>query len=127
MLRGSLDRRGVWGRMDTCICIAESVLCPPETITTLLISYTPIQNVTKKKRKESLSVKQHIPCLLCSSHCAPTTLLPVSVTLTTLDALPEWNHNSLHPDCLIPLSITFSGSFVSWHVPDFPFSLFQTE
>ena len=39
---GSLDGRGVWGRIDTCICMAESLCCPPETITTLLISYTPI-------------------------------------------------------------------------------------
>ena len=23
---------GVWGRMDTCICIAESLCCPPETV-----------------------------------------------------------------------------------------------
>ena len=44
MLHGSLDGRGVWGRMDTCMCMAESLCCPPETITTLLISYTMIQN-----------------------------------------------------------------------------------
>ena len=44
MLCASLDGRGVWGRMDTCICMAESLLCSPETITTLLIDYTPIQN-----------------------------------------------------------------------------------
>ena len=44
MLCGSLDGRGVWGKMDTCICMAESLFCPPETITTWLISYTPIQN-----------------------------------------------------------------------------------
>ena len=31
--------RRVWGRMDTCICMAESFCCPPETITTLLIDY----------------------------------------------------------------------------------------
>ena len=31
-------------RMDSCICMAESLGCWPETITTLLISYTPIQN-----------------------------------------------------------------------------------
>ena len=43
---GSLDGRGVWGRMDTCTCMAESLYCPPETITMLSISYTPIQ--TKK-------------------------------------------------------------------------------
>ena len=30
--------------MDTCICMAESLCCSPETITRLLISYTPIQN-----------------------------------------------------------------------------------
>ena len=30
------------GRMDTCICMAESLCCAPETITTLLIGYTPI-------------------------------------------------------------------------------------
>ena len=39
---GSLDGRGVWGRMDTCICTAESLCCPAETITTLLIGYTPV-------------------------------------------------------------------------------------
>ena len=30
------------GRMDTCTCIAESLCCLPETITTLLIGYAPI-------------------------------------------------------------------------------------
>ena len=39
MLCGGLDGRGVWGRMDTCICMAESLCCPPETITTLFIDY----------------------------------------------------------------------------------------
>ena len=36
--------RGVRGRVDTCICVAESLCCSPETTTTLLISYTPIEN-----------------------------------------------------------------------------------
>ena len=36
------DGRGVWGRRDTCICMAESLCCPPETIITLLIGYTSI-------------------------------------------------------------------------------------
>ena len=39
MLRHSLDGRGVWGRMDARICMAESLCCPPETILTLLIGY----------------------------------------------------------------------------------------
>ena len=33
------DGRGVWGRMDTCICMTESLYCVPEPITTLLIGY----------------------------------------------------------------------------------------
>lgn len=39
MSRGSLDRRGIWGRRDTCICITESHHSSPEIITALLISY----------------------------------------------------------------------------------------
>ena len=49
MLCGSLDGRGVWGRMDTRICMAESFCSSPETITTLLIGYTPTQNKLKNK------------------------------------------------------------------------------
>ena len=41
MFSGSLDERGVWGRMDTGICMAEFLCCPPETITTLLTGYSP--------------------------------------------------------------------------------------
>ena len=49
MLCGSLDRRGVWGRIDTCICMTEFFCYSPETNTRLLIGYTAIQN---KKLKE---------------------------------------------------------------------------
>ena len=35
---------GFWGRMDTCICMPESLHCSPETITPLLIGTTQIQN-----------------------------------------------------------------------------------
>ena len=50
MLCGSLDGRGVWGRMDTCIRMAESLHYPPKSTTTLLIGYNPTQNAKKKKR-----------------------------------------------------------------------------
>ena len=33
MLCDNLDGRGVWGRMDTCICMSEFLCYPPETIT----------------------------------------------------------------------------------------------
>ena len=36
--------------MDTYICVIESLCCPPETVTTLWISYTLIQNKKSKKR-----------------------------------------------------------------------------
>ena len=42
---------GVLGRMDICVCIAESLCCPPETITILLIGYIPIQNKKLKKKE----------------------------------------------------------------------------
>ena len=45
---------GVWGRIDPCMWMAESICCPPETIITLLISYTPIQNKKLKKKKKVL-------------------------------------------------------------------------
>ena len=35
---------GFEGRMDVCICVAESLCCSPETTTILLIDFTPIQN-----------------------------------------------------------------------------------
>ena len=44
MSRASLNGRGVWGRMDPCIWMAESLLSLPETIPTLLVGYTPIEN-----------------------------------------------------------------------------------
>ena len=34
VLYARLNGSGVWGRMDTCICMAKSLCCPPETITT---------------------------------------------------------------------------------------------
>ena len=50
MLCVRLDRRGFWRRTDTCICLAESLLCSPETFPTLLIGYTSIQNVFGVKK-----------------------------------------------------------------------------
>ena len=55
-----------WGRMETRICMAESLRWSPETATVLLISYTPIQNkkfkVWKNKSKKVFSY----PLMFCS-------------------------------------------------------------
>ena len=40
-----------WGRLDTCICMAESLPCSPEAITTSWIGYAPMQNVLGVKKK----------------------------------------------------------------------------
>ena len=45
-------RKAPWGRMDTRTCMVESLRCSPETITTLLISYTEIQKKKFKKKKK---------------------------------------------------------------------------
>ena len=41
MLYGSLDGKGIWGRMDMCMCMCmtESLCCSSEIIMTLLIGY----------------------------------------------------------------------------------------
>ena len=52
VLHGSLDGRGVWGRMDPCMCMAESLCCSPKT--TVLIGYTPIQNNKKVQKKRKI-------------------------------------------------------------------------
>ena len=51
MLCASLEGRGVWRRIDTRVCKAESLRYSLETTTTLSIGYIPIQN-TKFKGKE---------------------------------------------------------------------------
>ena len=68
MLCGSLDGRTIWGRMDTCICMTESLHYPPEIITTLLISYTLIQNKKLKKNVGSCSV---------TANHQPSTIIPL--------------------------------------------------
>ena len=57
MLCASLLGRGVGGRMDMCICMAEFLHCSPKTIRTLLINYTPINMflVLKTLKKREMS------------------------------------------------------------------------
>ena len=50
---GSLDGSGVWGRMDACMCMAESLPCSLENITTLFVNllYPHIHKKLKRKPK----------------------------------------------------------------------------
>ena len=65
MLCGSLDGRAVCGRMDTCVYMTESLL-EPETITILLIAYTPIKR--KKKKKQSLCLAHGFSRVVGQAH-----------------------------------------------------------
>ena len=47
------------GRMDTCLCVTEPLCCTPETVTTLLISYTPMQNKKFKKNFQACRMKSN--------------------------------------------------------------------
>ena len=62
---------GELGEEDTCICMAESLHCSPVTTTTLLISYTPIQNKKFQRKDYSESdisiVKNEID--ICHNKC----------------------------------------------------------
>ena len=92
MLCGSLDGRGVWGRMDTCACMAEFLCCWPETTTALLVNYAAVQS------------------LACPAHCDPMDCsMPVLHNLLQSAQIPvHWimmpsNHFILcHPLLLLP-------------------------
>ena len=75
MLWGSLDRRKVWGRIYRCICMDESLCCSPETIATLLIDYTPVQNKKlKKKMLTRMWRKGNLPVLLVGLYIGAVTV-----------------------------------------------------
>ena len=60
------------GRMDTHVSMAESLHCSPETITILLISYTPTQNKKFKKKKDTPLCGEGIrDCFSSKYFCLP--------------------------------------------------------
>ena len=70
MLCASLDGRGIWGRKDTCICMAESLHSSPETITTVIPQYKN-KNLKfggkkpKTNKHKNVCVYTHLLNLLC--------------------------------------------------------------
>ena len=57
VLCGNLDEKGVWGRMDACIYMAEFLFYSSEFITTLLIVYTPMQKEKLKEKKYYIKLR----------------------------------------------------------------------
>jgi len=85
MLCASLDGSGVWGRMDTCICVAESLPCLPETTTILLIGYFVVQLPSHVRlfvtpmdcSMSGLPVPHHLPKFTqVHVHCIGDTIQP---------------------------------------------------
>ena len=56
ILCGNLEGRGVWERTNTCILMAESLHCSPESITPLFVNwlYPKIKEKVKKTLNSSL-------------------------------------------------------------------------
>ena len=97
MLCASLDGRGVWERMDTCICMTESLCCSLETTTTLLIGYqirsdqslsrvqlfvTPW--ITARQASLSITNSQSLPKLMSIESVMPSSLLILWATRGSL-------------------------------------------
>ena len=57
VLGASLGGRGVWGRMDACICTDQYLHCSPETTKTLLIPLLQFKTRSLKFEKKMLSWK----------------------------------------------------------------------
>ena len=83
LLCGSLDGTGIWRRMDTCICMTESLSCTPETIIVTNI------NIVNKLSVQFSSVTQSCP-ILCNPMNRRTPGLPVH------HQLPEFTQTHVH-------------------------------
>ena len=53
VLCGNIDGRRVWGRVDTCLCMGESLHCSSETVTIFLIGYPQAKNKRSNYRKQN--------------------------------------------------------------------------
>lgn len=86
MLCNNRSGKGV----DTCVDRTESLCCPPEAHTTLLSTYTPIQN----KKLENQTVESAALCL--SPHPHVPTPFPTVLNTSLPNMLDAWK-NRTHP------------------------------
>ena len=55
-LRGLLDGKGAWGRVDTCVRLSEFLCCPPQAIT-ILFSARPQYKIKSFKKRNVIAVR----------------------------------------------------------------------
>ena len=89
MLCGNLSGRGIWGRMDTCVCMTESICYSLETITTIT-SYTQIQS--KKVFKKRISGHIFKPSFNFSKQCFVIFNIQVFLAYLLSDVFPNISH-----------------------------------
>ena len=61
MLCSSQDGSGVSGRLDTCVCLAESPCCAPETLAALLIGYAAAATAAAKSLQSCPTLCVRLP------------------------------------------------------------------
>ena len=62
LLRSRLDGRGLWGGMHTCIRMAKSFRCSPETFTTVFVNclYPNTKQTIKQKNISQIKIRLNI-------------------------------------------------------------------
>ena len=82
---------GALGRMDTCVCIAESLQRSPETTTTLFINYTPLQRDLMLKNKIKIKKRKEVFLTCTEPQKRLACLTPAStVGLGSITQGPSW-------------------------------------
>ena len=109
--------RGVWWRMDTCVCVTETLHCSAETIPTFWIGCTPMQNTKVKKCKDlklhysktSWVFPQQVvtwawrlePCLCILFSCDSSTWCYLSAESVSTELAPVCGHTTLNTPHLV--------------------------
>ena len=96
---------GIWGRMDTRICMTESLRCSPGTTTVLLISYSVVQ------------LPSHVRLFVTpwTAACQASLSLTISRSLPSSCPLHWWWHPAISSSHVLfsfcPQSFPASGTF----------------
>ena len=118
---------GEW--IHVYMCMVESLRCSPETITTLLTSYTPIQNKKFLKRQCAVYQLEYThSSLILSSFLAPVLTAPWLMSQAVMESGPQWgfNHTRRVMLCCRPLAWVAStlssvyGVLPSWQLSPVP-------
>ena len=98
ILYNNLNEERIWKRLDTCICITDSLLCTPEPITTLLINcqFSSVQSFSRVWLFATPWIAAHQASLSITNSRSLLKLMPIESVMPS-------NHLILcHPLLLLP-------------------------